>query len=206
LRSGGSARASTIVVSAALVLGVADGEAADLRAWRVGGSELRVLCPLTVGGSFEAKTSALTGTLVVASSHPLVLSGQLSVDLETLDTGIGLRNDHLRGVYLEVGRGAGFDHATLADIHVGDVDPGAFQGRTPFSGTLRVHGTERPVAGQAQIHRGADGVRVEATFPVSLPDYGIPKPRYLGVGVKDTVKVQVSFEAVPVRSGDGGVQ
>ena len=34
-------------------------------AWRVASGEVTVLCPLTVGGSFEAKTSGLTGELRV---------------------------------------------------------------------------------------------------------------------------------------------
>ena len=34
---------------------------------------------------------------------------------------------------------------------------------------------------------------MKASFPVDLTDYSIPKPRYLGVGVKDTVQVEVVF-------------
>jgi hypothetical protein len=34
---------------------------------------------------------------------------------------------------------------------------------------------------------------VTASFPVNLPDYSIRKPRYLGVGVKDIVQVEVAF-------------
>ncbi len=166
--------------------------------------DVKVVCPLTVGGSFEATTAAVSGTLALAGLHPVVLSGELVVDLKTLDSGIALRNDHLRNEYLEVGKGEGFERATLADIHLGDVDPDGFQGRTSFSGTFRVHGAERPVTGQAQIHREGSEVLVEATFPVTLPDYGIPKPRYLGVGVRDTVRVQVSLVAVPARRDGGG--
>ena len=28
---------------------------------------------------------------------------------------------------------------------------------------------------------------------VDLPAFGIPKPRYLGIGVKDTVQIEVTF-------------
>ena len=37
------------------------------------------------------------------------------------------------------------------------------------------------------------GLRVKASFPVSLSDYGIPEPRYLGIGVRNTVQVEVAF-------------
>ncbi len=196
--------ACATVVSGVLGLVAAADEATSREAWRIDRGEVKVSCPLTVGGSFEATTTSLSGTLALASSHPVVLSGQVVVDLTTLDTGIALRNDHLRGEYLEVGKGEGFEHATLAGIRLGDVDPDTFQGRTSFSGTFRVHGAERPVAGQAQVRRDGGLVRVEATFPVTLPDYGIPRPRYLGVGVRDTVRVQVSFLARPVRENVGG--
>jgi hypothetical protein len=34
---------------------------------------------------------------------------------------------------------------------------------------------------------------VMASFPVVLSAYTIPTPRYLGIGVKDTVQVEVAF-------------
>ena len=49
-------------------------------------------------------------------------------------------------------------------------------------------------------------MRVEAAFPVTLADYGIAKPRYLGVGVKDEVEVKVSLVAVPAAAPAGGTQ
>jgi YVTN family beta-propeller protein len=59
----------------------------DRPSWRVVQGDVRVTCPLTVGGSFEAKTSTLTGALAFASLHPAVFTGNLAVDLKTLDTG-----------------------------------------------------------------------------------------------------------------------
>jgi polyisoprenoid-binding protein YceI len=172
--------------------------------WRVAHGEIRVVCPLTVGGSFEAKTAALAGTLEESTPHPATFEGSLTADLSTLDTGIGLRSEHLREEYLEVGKGSGFDAAVLSDIHLGDVDATNFQGRTDFSGTFLVHGTKQTVRGQAEIRRQGPVVRIEATFPVTLADYGIPKPQYLGIGVKDQVQVKVSLVAMPVARAAGG--
>jgi hypothetical protein len=139
-------------------------------------------------------------------SRPAVLSGDLSVDLRTLDTGIGLRNEHLRNEYLEVGRGEGFERAVLSEIRLGDVDPDTFSGRTGFTASFLLHGARRTVSGRAEIHRDGSSVRVEAAFPVTLADYGIAKPRYLGVGVKDEVEVKVSLLAVPATGPAGGTQ
>lgn len=166
--------------------------AAQTTAWRVSAGELAVVCPLTVGGRFEATTRSVSGHLSVDPAQPSRLLGELAVDLKTLDTGIGLRNTHMRDHYLEVGKGDLFERAVLSDIAVKG-DAATLTGATTFTGTLLVHGVRKPVSGQVRITRSASDVRVEADFPVHLPDFGIPEPRYLGVGVKDQVHVKVKF-------------
>lgn len=170
--------------------------------WSIASGEVTVVCPLTVGGSFEAKSTALSGRLTPGGSQPGRLQGELTVDLATLDTGIGLRNTHMRDNYLEVGRGEGFSRAVLKDIVVGG-DLATLSGQTSFTATLLVHGVERPVRGDARISRNAGRVRVEASFPVVLADHEIAKPRYLGVGVRDQVQVRVRFTAADGSAGTG---
>jgi polyisoprenoid-binding protein YceI len=165
---------------------------AQSTAWRITSGELTVLCPLTVGGSFEARTSSVSGQLAVDPAQPSRLTGEIAVDLKTLDTGISLRNTHMRDHYLEVGSGEAFERAVLSEI-VLKGDAATVTGATAFTGTLLVHGTKKPVSGQARITRAGADVRVAASFPVNLPDFGIPEPRYLGVGVKDQVQVKVKF-------------
>jgi polyisoprenoid-binding protein YceI len=171
--------------------------------WRIVQGEVRVNCPLTVGGSFEARTTALAGVLTFASLQPAVLTGNLAVDLKTLDTGIGLRNEHLQEKYLEVGKGEGFDTAVLSDLHLAKADPDTVQARTTFTASLLLHGTRTTVTGNAEIQRQGASVHVEASFPVTLADYGIPKPQYLGVGVDQKVHVKVSLVAAPDTTAAG---
>jgi polyisoprenoid-binding protein YceI len=177
--------------------------AGDAPSWRVVRGDVRVVCPLTVGGSFEAHTGSLEGKVTLSTPHPPGFAGDLSVDLKTLDTGIGLRNEHLREKYLEVGRGQGFERAVLSEIRLGDVDPGSFQGKTSFTGTILLHGVKKTACGQAEVHRDGRSIRVDASFPVSVSDFGIPKPQYLGVGVKNEVKVVVSLVAEPTGGPEG---
>jgi len=171
-------------------------------AWQVARGDVRVVCPLTVGGSFEAKTSAVSGTLTLTAQNPAAFSGALAVDLRTLDSGIGLRNEHMRDKYLEVGKGGGYEQAVLSEIRL-DGDAAKVQGRTGFSGRLQIHGTTREVKGQADLRREAGSVRVEASFPVTVTDYGIEKPQYLGVGVRNEVQVKISLVATPAAAAAG---
>jgi polyisoprenoid-binding protein YceI len=159
--------------------------------WRIDRGDVSVKCPMTIGGSFDAKTTALTGTISISGAS--ALDGSLAVDLRTLDTGISLRNDHLREGYLEVDKGAGFDKAVLSEITLTGLNAEALDGKGTFSGSLTLHGVKKTVSGPAEVRRAAAGTRVKASFPVNLPDYNIAEPRYLGVGVKNTVQVDVTF-------------
>ncbi len=189
-----------VALAGALALG------AEAPSWRVDSAEVRVLCPMTVGGSFEAKTKSLGGTVALASARPAAFRGELTVELRSLDTGISLRNEHMLEKYLEVGKGAGYEKAVLSEIRLPDADAGSFQGQTTFTGTFALHGTSRPVSGRAQIRREGERVHVEASFPVQLAAYGIPKPQFMGVGVKDEVEVKASLQAVPASPSTGGAQ
>ncbi len=176
---------------------------ADGPRWQVGTASVRIVCPLTVGGSFEAKTAALSGSLAfVAPAMPL--TGELAVDLKTLDTGIELRNSHLRANYLEVDKGAGYDRAVLSNIILADKDAATYEGRTSFNGTLLLHGIAKPIRGEATIRRDGESRRIDASFPVVLSDFGIALPQYMGVGVRNQVQASISFVATTVTAGPAG--
>jgi len=162
--------------------------------WRVGQAEVSVKCPMTIGGSFDAKTTALSGAIRTNAARS-AFEGSLAVDLRTLDTGIELRNDHLRENYLEVDKGAGYDRAVLSEIDLKGLNGDAPEGKGSFTGSLMLHGVKQAVTGPVEIRKGDTGLRVRASFPVNLPDYNIAEPRYLGVGVRNIVQVTVTFSA-----------
>src|SRR5512132_1993618 len=56
--------------------------------WHATQGDVSVKCPMTIGGSFDAKTAALSGTLTTSAAQPSLLDGSLAVDLRTIDTGI----------------------------------------------------------------------------------------------------------------------
>ena len=167
--------------------------AAPANTWHVGPGDVRVICPMTIGGSFEATTTALSGSMTPGEAGARAFAGSVAVDLRTLDTGISLRNEHLREKYLEVEKGSGFDTATLSEIDLNGLDAGTSEGKGSFTGLLTLHGVKKTVKGTVDVRAQGTGLRVRASFPVDLPDYGIGKPRYLGVGVKDTVQIEVAF-------------
>ena len=131
-----------------------------------GQGDVRVMCPMTIGGSFDAKTTALSGAVTASGSGSAAFDGSLAVDLRTLDTGIGLRNEHLRENYLEVNKGPGFDKAMLSEIDLKGVDPDAPEGKGSFTGLLTLHGVTKTVTGAVDVRQAGPRLRVKASFPV----------------------------------------
>ena len=62
---------------------------------------------------------------------------------------------------------------------------------------------QRQVEGEAELRRRDGQMQVEATFSISLEAFDIPPPRYLGVGVRDTVEVTVTFDAARADAPSG---
>lgn len=169
--------------------------------YRVSGGQVVVVCPLTVGGGFEARTQAVTGEVSLAADQPGSLGGALSVDLRTLTTGIGMRDRHMKETYLQVENGPGFEKATIEDIKIEKLD-----GKTTFNGTLVLHGERRPVTGSATLERKDGGYKVQAEFPVRVSEYKITKPTYLGVGVRDEITIKIALTAMPTATLAARVQ
>ncbi|PYQ45586.1 MAG: hypothetical protein DMF77_03840 [Acidobacteria bacterium] len=86
---------------------------------------------------------------------------------------------------------------------MGPSPPRSSPRQTPFTGILLLHGTRHAVSGQADIRFEGSAVRVAASFPVHIDNYGIAPPRYLGVGVKNEVQVKVSLLVTPVPASGG---
>jgi polyisoprenoid-binding protein YceI len=190
-------RCRTLGLASLLILLASGGVAVEPSSWHIERGDVRILVPLKPGGAFTATAPSLSGTLILDAAKPARLTGDVSMDLATIDTGISLRDQHLRENYLEVAKGKGFDKAVLSEILMNDADGEAFEGRTAFTGMLLLHGVKHPVAGTAEIRRDGLGRRVQAEFPLVLTDFQIKPPMYLGVGVGNRLLVKAQFTAVP---------
>jgi polyisoprenoid-binding protein YceI len=194
-----SGRSGLFGAAALLALLAPVGLAAEGPSFRVEKGEVKVLVPLKPGGAFAATTTAVTGTLTLDGAKPAHLAGDVSMDLTTIDTGIALRNQHLKENYLEVAKGDGYNKAVLSDIQLADASGETFDGTTPFTGTMLLHGVKHQVAGTAEIHSEGTSRRVRAEFPLVLTDWGVTPPEYLGVGVGTRLLVKVTLSATPVK-------
>jgi polyisoprenoid-binding protein YceI len=132
-----------------------------------------------VSGQLESKAGTVSGTILVK--------------LEGFDTGISLRNQHMKENYLHTAK---FPEAKLIldPIAVGTGTDGVVNWSGDFSGKLSVHGVERPVKGTAKLNHQDAKWSGEFQFGFELSDHAIDIPSYLGVTVSKSVKVEASFK------------
>jgi polyisoprenoid-binding protein YceI len=120
-----------------------------------------------------------------------IVTGTISAKLDDLDTGIALRNEHMKNKYLEIGKFP--DAAFKLDPLSLPAGEGDFKG-IPFKGTLTLHGVEKPVAGFADIVTKNNVQSISATFTTKVGDYGVKSPSFAGITMADDVKVKISLK------------
>lgn len=156
-------------------------------AWqRSGGAEVS----FTAIGPAGLRIVGKTGDLDVKDDGQSLTVG---VPLANLDTGIALRNKHMREKYLEVPK---YPRAELV-VAKGELKlPAAGQVQSgQANGTLKLHGKEKPVHFTYKADHTGAVTKVDGGLHVDIRDYGIEIPSYMGVTVKPDVDVAVSFSA-----------
>ena len=125
------------------------------------------------------------------------VKGNIDFDLNTLTTGISLRDTHMKEKYLEVGK------YPKASVKIEKVDlpkdfltkDAADASNVPFTGTLRLKDVEHPIAGTCDLKKDHSKISVAAHFDIKLGDYHIDVPKWAGITVAEDVKVNVTTQA-----------
>lgn len=113
------------------------------------------------------------------------------VNLTKLETGIGLRDSHMRDKYIEVAK---YPEATLAipaaSLKLDDGKTTEAEGQ----GTFSVHGKSKSVSFKYKAACAGGTCTIDGTADINLKDYEINVPSYLGVTVKPDIKVLANFQ------------
>jgi polyisoprenoid-binding protein YceI len=124
----------------------------------------------------------------------------LEVDLASLDTGIGLRNRHMRNNYLEV---EDFPYASYSGAIVRS-DPMAEGGhRVTSRGSFTVHGVSRDMEIPCDVTSAGDVYRATCSFQVLLSDHDIEIPRIMFLKLANEIRVELDFVMTLAAGGQG---
>ncbi len=145
--------------------------------------EVALAVTLTPAGSFIARSQSLAGTITRTLGGSWTAQN-LELDLNSLNSGIALRDSHMKEKYFEVAKDS---KAVLIQVQGKDGE---------FSGDLRMHQSIKKISGKYQWNTD----QLKATFVCKMSDFGIPPVSYLGVGTEDEVTVEANL-SVPGESG-----
>ena len=112
------------------------------------------------------------------------------VDLSTVDTGIGLRNRHMRENYLETDKYpmTYFKGKLIRKTHE---QSGILS--VTAEGVMFIHGIEQKKSIQANLIPEEGGFHIETNFSVALPDYDIEVPQLMFLKINENIQLELDF-------------
>jgi polyisoprenoid-binding protein YceI len=184
--------------TALLVLAVATTLHADSRTYTIakGGNNIAEFHAEDTYDSFDGKTSDVTGTIVADPANPAGSSVQVVINIDSLDTGVSLRNKEMRERYLQTDK---LGTATFKSVSV--TGPASIAPNQPVeisvTGDIMIHGVTKRITIPVRVVLIPEG-RIHATsnFKIHMPDFGIDVPHTILVTVNDDVPVRLDVWAV----------
>lgn len=144
------------------------------------------------------------GRVHADSTGVLSVNGRVSVDLQQLATGIGMRDHHVKSkscLNVETYPLAEFElHGVAPDTAVsGEARPAGRDSVQPAvaRGTLQLHGVTREIDIPVTLQWEQNQLRVHGRFTILLADYDIPRPRRLVIAAGKYVDVRLDLLFVP---------
>jgi polyisoprenoid-binding protein YceI len=120
------------------------------------------------------------------------------VDLNTLDTGIGLRDKHMRDNYLETEKYPFAEFTgkfnAIPGLTIGSKIP------VTANGKFKIHGVEQQIQVKGTLSKNAKGeLELEAGFEVLLSDYKIPVPKLVFYELAENQTVTIKATLKPKK-------
>mgnify|MGYP003659203476 CR=1 FL=1 len=120
------------------------------------------------------------------------------VDLNTLDTGIGLRNKHMRDNYLET-EDYPFAEFSGKMSSIPSLDPGTKEPVTAI-GSFKIHGVEREIEVKGTLMKNSNGdLELQAGFNILLSDYDIEIPKLVFYELAEKQEVTINATLKPKK-------
>lgn len=146
---------------------------------------------------FEGTTSKIDGYMMNDGIDNLVGSDvYFEVDLNSVSTGIGLRDRHMREDYLHTDKYklTSFKGkiATASKVNDSEYDFSA-------NGKMFIHGVTKDITLKGKIYQTGNGYKIKANWAIKLPDYNIEVPKFMFLRISDEIKLEVDFNLKKVK-------
>jgi len=147
--------------------------------------------------TFSGKTNRASGSVTLnpaALADPIEV--RVEVEMASFKTGSGIRDRHMREEHLHTDRfpAAVFTAASLTGLSSPTLAPGQ-EVTAVAHGEMELHGVKKPLDAPVVLSMQEGALHVVARFPITLADYGIPRPQFLIMKLGETQKVTVDVLA-----------
>ena len=149
--------------------------------------------------TFQGKTDRLSGRITL---DPTQVSDSVTVymevDLASLNTGLGKRDQHMRENHLETKKypKAIFQGATLRSENDGKLVAGT-PAKFDIEGAFTLHGVTRRMRATVEVLLQNDRtLQFKTEFPVALAAHKIERPKFLFLKLADVQQVAVTGTAI----------
>jgi polyisoprenoid-binding protein YceI len=196
--------AATLIGCAALLLTGAHASAQTRTFRATSGSRMQFVSDAPLERITGVSTT-VNGEISIDPANLSTATGRITVPISSIRTGLDLRDEHLRSdAWLDAGANP---DAVLQITRVEgatSLTPNQVV-RVTLHGTFSIHGHTHDVAIPAQVRlvpasaelaaQGITGdlIRAQASFTVSLPDYGVAVGALVRLKVSDTIQVNVTI-------------
>lgn len=141
--------------------------------------------------TFDGTTDKIDGYIFYEGDDILSKNDiYLEVDLRTIDTGIGLRNRHMREDYLETDK---YPMATFKGKITRANKISGNDYNVMVDGKMTIHGVTRPITVNGVLSSTGEGYRIKSNFELRLPDYNISVPSLMFMKISEVMKMELDF-------------
>ena len=157
--------------------------------------------------SVHGKSTSLEarGAIRPGANGPQLESIEATVPVKSLNTGMGLRDEHMRKYVFTTTDGQTPD-VKFSAKQAACSKSGGNQSTCDVTGDLSIRGTARPFSITLKVTEDRDSYRASGDGIVKLSAYGIPQPSQLGVHTDDEIKLRLDFTARPAPVATTGVK
>lgn len=140
---------------------------------------------------FEGVTKQIDGYLY-HDDDDLIKNSELyfEVDLRTVDTGIGLRNRHMRDNYLHTDKYP-MTHYKGKIVKAEKGSDNTY--KVSLEGNMFIHGITKPLKITGTMKPTGSGYFINTNFEVNLNDYKIEVPRLMFMRISEIIKLVLNF-------------
>lgn len=140
---------------------------------------------------FEGLTDNIDGYVYWEGIDSLMESElYFEVQLNDLDTGIGLRNRHMRENYLHTDKYPIAAYKAKLNL-VKKLSENVFE--VFATGTMSLHGVDKSLKASATVTHNNDLLKVESEFEIKLSDFNIEIPKLMFMKISEIIAIKLNL-------------